>query len=386
MAFLLQTNFMSQSIDLSSSLTSSLSSKRVNTLSGERCPYFEFDQSAPERFCSCNQNQLQMHPRKKFKDSAENGSAVTEESVCVSASAAHAIVIDQSACNASSNAMVVSCSQGTSNRHSSDFLSMVECPGLGCHFGDFLAPSWVFVLDYLSKRSRRIALKFKQRCYVSKRLLDASVKFNSITNQAFWNGVRELEAIVTGSFVLQLLNADNWNCSDVDVMKRIDNRSIPTTEDAYRKLFDSFFQPIANGHSVTSEWPNDRDAFRCSAAASDYFKNTNVQWRMCALIEGVPSDRENGRKFLKFDAVFSTVLEAVDLPKDFDIPFVKNSFDGRRLLVRHPLSVWTKQCAAHELTSIESGRIIKYKHRGYSINGLMPMRLLGTGFGFVLRN
>jgi hypothetical protein len=376
---------MSQSIDLYSSLTSSLSSKRVNTFSGERCPYFEFDQTALERLCSCDQNQLQMYPRKKFKDSTENVS-VTVESVRVSTGAARSIVSEESACHAPSNATIASCSHGNSSCHFSDLLSMVECPGLGRLLGEFLAPSWVFILDYLSKRSRRVAVNFKQRCYVSKRLLDASVKFNSITNEAFWNGVRELEAIVTGSFVLQLLNADDWNCSDVDVMKRIDNRSIPTTEDAYRKLFDSFFKPIANGHSVTSEWPNDRDAFRCSAAASDYFKNTNVQWRMCALIEGVPSDRENGRKFLKFDAVFSTVLEAVDLPKDFDIPFVKNSFDGRRLLVRHPLSVWTKQCAAHELTSIESGRIIKYKHRGYSINGLMPMRLLGTGFGFVLRN
>ncbi len=222
---------------------------------------------------------------------------------------------------------------------------LVENHPLSEHFATFLPAGSVFALHRANMACRAMAEKWKQKKILTKRVEKALEDTAGLGGPAFKEALAKSEAVVSGSFVLHVINGGGagWAPDDVDMFR-------PNQHDGVHfSALENYLWAKA-GKSEVNRDPFAYIEMHAHLKVRGYLTPTHCE--VITIFENAPS--------------------AADwVEQKFDAHFLCNTYDGQSLTVHHADALITSSSPYRDsITGRHLERMQKYLQRGYTYSNV----------------
>lgn len=266
-------------------------------------------------------------------------------------------------------------------RMKSSFLQSVllDDSHLSWYFACFLPAGSIFGLHRTCRRTRHRCEQWRSKLILSQRIQNRLI--DKSCNLKLIKEFLKQDSVLTGSFVLRSIQGGDWESNDIDIFSK---KSYKRAEECVREFNNMCFDVILN---------RDYDDVLSILEIDDPDKVHTKKLKIQFIILENPADLYVN---LDDEYVLQKLKEYNEPTERFDLDFLKNTYDGKRLVVRHcqslieqnsifvesqipkkhssggaNLNLLFSQRFTHDTSSMRNiDRIEKYLSRGYSIPNL----------------
>ncbi len=97
------------------------------------------------------------------------------------------------------------------------FISILFTCGLNLHVLGFFDPTFVITLRYLNRECYKVSEYLRSKKIFSNLIRRSANKVYSGFDEKFWKLIQSKNAVISGSFLLKLLNNEQWINNDIDI-------------------------------------------------------------------------------------------------------------------------------------------------------------------------
>lgn len=192
-----------------------------------------------------------------------------------------------------------------------------------------------------------------------------SLGLNDAKIDQFITILKNYNASLSGSFVLNIITGDSWEPGDIDIYAKDDTEHHLLTE--LCKFLNIKTCDVIGYHDYDKCCETMHSIKNSYSYKKEFVRGLN------------PINIGKVYAFpkifgMKFQIIYLTTQESIFeyIDRTYDMDFCKNVFDGHYLYVRHPDSIRYRRSDVSnlKLPSLKFSRVLKYTKRGFDIRGL----------------